>query len=614
MKRQCRRVTHLTRFGSFDLSASPKHCLRGSFFDRVVTEACILSSYTFGDATTLSSEVFTMASSSSYGAPAGGSSVAPRHPPEASLPPDRKRTWDAYADTATTTRNVKRRMKAMMHADALPPDQMSLHRAARQLSQPELAKPDTDCLESRPRSKRPRPALIYDAGKVDDGIIVRAKDSNYNSVGELHDRYAVALTKIADLKQTVAVERQRLTTEQQWHYQEVQQVRQNVLLDIVKMNESAERERKKLRVEKYYAQRYAREQEEEVAKYKGEVQTERMKAVSLSRAMDMCREDAEHYQNLNKVLDDDLDELRQIENDDAATRKLQTKGLPPAYGSLEDEEQQPPYRLHKDSGAFDVASFKSIVREGFMRSLTDAHAVAESARADENLVDKASPDIAFFVCVSLALADACRQLKAAIAYARDLHLVEVRKLSDADWNPEVHEPGQRHRRQVRRSIARLDYVADRVAKVILDLGWRVVSACELRPASLRLTREEHARVALAHKEVDECLLEAFRNAFNVENDSPRQNSILFEENGFLTQVDALRQRFRLLRAGVSYKYFEKALAWLGEQVEAGRCLEASARSAGAGQGGLRDIQSLVDGSPMSSQMSAGPSEWSMDDV
>jgi hypothetical protein len=59
-------------------------------------------------------------------------------------------------------------------------------------------------------------------------------------------------------------------------------------------------------------------------------------------AADGLNSEIEHLQEVNATMMSDLDELRGIENEDAAKRRDQHLGLPPAYGNIDDEDCFPP--------------------------------------------------------------------------------------------------------------------------------------------------------------------------------------------------------------------------------------------------------------------------------
>ena len=86
-----------------------------------------------------------------------------------------------------------------------------------------------------------------------------------------------------------------------------------------------------------------------------------LRTVHAERETKIWREEVEHLTIAHRTLDEDLEELKTISNEQAAqARESSTRRqLPPAYGSLDDEAQQPPYEVHaKDSKSFQVNVFR----------------------------------------------------------------------------------------------------------------------------------------------------------------------------------------------------------------------------------------------------------------
>lgn len=373
-------------------------------------------------------------------------------------------------------------------------------------------------------------------------------------------------------------------------------LKQEMMLDIVKINEVADKKIKTLNREKYYLQKEAGEHKGEIANIKLRLDTLTSKYNKTLADMNAYKDETEHLSAENKSLEEDVDALRQIENEEAARRLQQSQGLPPAYGSLNDKDQLPPYQQHRDSGAFDVASFKRSIRSQFITALLDAESRSQTLRSSTDPNAQASADASMFYCTSLALSDACRQLRTALDAAQSVLSTNFVELA-VKVNPGCLSTPET-KREISRQIARRDYVADRIAKLILDLSWRVVSACELRPTILRLSSQDKAKVALAYKEADEVLLEALRQAFSgsdTSNNGQRQQvapaeildtcvltrrpHIVYEYQDYLTQIEAICKRFANLHAGLSYRYFSKTDYWLCEQVEAERVNHANGAAA-----------------------------------
>ena len=86
----------------------------------------------------------------------------------------------------------------------------------------------------------------------------------------------------------------------------------------------------------------------------------------------------EHAHAEIKTLEEDLAQLRQIENEDAANRRRRAQGLPPAYGALDDEDFMAANQIHRDDGSVEVARLKRAVRTDFVRKLDYAQVRRDS--------------------------------------------------------------------------------------------------------------------------------------------------------------------------------------------------------------------------------------------
>lgn len=128
--------------------------------------------------------------------------------------------------------------------------------------------------------------------------------------------------------------------------------------------------------------------------------------------------------------------------------------------------------------------------------------------------------------------------------------------------------------KLRPMLRSADDMAYRTVEFILELGWKAVSACELRASAFYLTVGEKSRASLAFKEVDECLLEALKRGPG----SDRHEMLVYELQGYLTQARAIQGSFALIHARSGYNYFDKSVEWLTEQVESERMRQANAQA------------------------------------
>ncbi|KAK0284157.1 hypothetical protein LTR35_005871 [Friedmanniomyces endolithicus] len=268
---------------------------------------------------------------------------------------------------------------------------------------------------------------------------------------------------------------------------------------------------------------------------------------------DACAGEAEHYQTLLTTAEEETQELRRIETEDRAqrARDAEKRTLPPAYGSLPDDEPVAATEESKDSGGhFEVANFKHMILSTFMVALTRAQSTLEATNGlpNQTAVLESRTDARFVLALVSALADASCNIDDVL---------------------------------VRREAARHEYVADRFAKTIIDLVLRTLAALELRPLHPSLRPYEASAVAIAWSTVDECLLKTLRSLFNGGTyHSKAASSRLFELQYYVTHVSVLQGRLQLWRvtsaqhdgaANVErWKYFKSTDDWLQERVECER--------------------------------------------
>ncbi|KAK0256739.1 hypothetical protein LTR01_002130 [Friedmanniomyces endolithicus] len=295
----------------------------------------------------------------------------------------------------------------------------------------------------------------------------------------------------------------------------------------------------------------------------------------LMRERDAYAGEAEHYQALLTTAEEETQELRRIETEDRAqrARDAEKRTLPPAYGSLLDDEPVAATKELIDSGGhFEVANFKHMIRSTFMVALTSAQATLEATNAlpGRTAVLQSRTDARFVLVLVSALAKASRNIDDVLVRAGDFWACSV-----------YHSDLKSMSYQVRREAARHVYVADRFAKTLTDLVLRTLAALELRPLKPSLLPSEASTVALGWSTVDECLLKALRSLFNEgRNLSKGASSRLFELQYYVTHVSVLQGRLQLWRATSAQhdgaasvdrrKYFKSTDDWLQERVESER--------------------------------------------
>ncbi|KAK1825529.1 hypothetical protein LTR12_000331 [Friedmanniomyces endolithicus] len=331
---------------------------------------------------------------------------------------------------------------------------------------------------------------------------------------------------------------------------------------------------------------------------------QQVKKLKLER--DACAGEAEHYQTLLTTAEEETQELRRIETEDRAQRARdeEKRTLPPAYGSLPDDEPVAATEESKDSGGhLEVANFKHMIRSTFMVVLTSAQSTLEAANAlpDRTAVVESRTDAKFVLALVSALADASRNIDDVLVRAGDFWACSI-------YHSDMKSPSY----QVRREAARLAYVADRFAKTIIDLVLRTLAALELRPLHPSLRPYEASAVALAWSTVDECLLKTLRSLFNGGTYRNKgASSRLFELQYYATHVSVLQGRLQLWRVTSAQhdgaanvdrsKYFKSTDDWLQERVESERM-----QVAGYDEESDADVDADVDGSDAGSLHADSP--------
>ncbi|KAM0715536.1 hypothetical protein Q7P37_009034 [Cladosporium fusiforme] len=351
----------------------------------------------------------------------------------------------------------------------------------------------------------------------------------------------------------------RLTTELQeehkWNAQVETRVKQDMFLRIMHEQE--------LRAKaEYNLERERRVHKKAIAELKGAVekadaaarqaQANNLRAVGQQGTL---RLEIEHLQDVTTTLEADLDDLRNIENEDAVKRSNENRGLPPAYGSLNDEDRFPPYSRHADAGTLEVAHIKHTALETFDKQVDVILEGADRAKIFIHL----TRSLAFACQRFQALLDAApsitvsrrnrRKKRSEVPTTLPYHAIsrsgdEARQSSSAVFKaregskaPQTAAPRHTNQRQhLVQKRASAPYVADRITRLIHELTWRMTM-----------------------------LTSALQLAF-------RDNRPLPKLKLYLTQTMALRTHLLQVQPGYGYKYYDKAISWLEEQVECQRAL------------------------------------------
>ncbi|KAK5171248.1 uncharacterized protein LTR77_004392 [Saxophila tyrrhenica] len=292
------------------------------------------------------------------------------------------------------------------------------------------------------------------------------------------------------------------------------------------------------------------------------------KCTRLTKEKERYKSEADSYIDLNATLEADLDSLRALDNEEAA-RRDKYHGLPPNYDDVMAGTAQPPWKMAKDGGLYDIALLKSSVRKKFDAEIRLAYDDCERMRAlGGQPLENSNKQL--FCAASEALRKAAVRLRTALMYsAKSMRTV------DSMFKLEQPEGSTSQRKGVPAYVARsgLKFAsqsscASRVAKLLLDFTWRVISATELRPGgSVVLSDKEQTTLGLGMREVDDVLLEAIRTTLSVDRSDGAPVHRAYEFQNWLLQVSAVKEEMETEEWQLHYKVFNKTETWLNEQVE-----------------------------------------------
>ncbi|KAK5721418.1 hypothetical protein LTR17_014537 [Elasticomyces elasticus] len=304
------------------------------------------------------------------------------------------------------------------------------------------------------------------------------------------------------------------------------------------------------------------------------VATYNREIVRLKLERDLYLQDAEHQQTLLSAAEEELQDLRQIEMEDRSqrARDAEKQTLPPAYGSLPDDDPVMHPKEEKDSGGdFEVANFKHMIRSTFMAALATAQGQWDAATSLPNRPPshRIRADAELIITSISALGEASRNVDDVLKRATEF-LVSSACTGKGD---------KAMKYWYRRQAARQEYVADRFAKLVLDLFIRIIAVFELRPLHPTFRPDETARMAVVWTAIDNCLLKALRTLFNRGKFEGRGGR-LFEVQYYATQVSIAKGSLTNGKNDTAFRMtalfqaermcFDKSTAWLQDRLEAER--------------------------------------------
>ncbi|EME44720.1 hypothetical protein DOTSEDRAFT_72246 [Dothistroma septosporum NZE10] len=323
---------------------------------------------------------------------------------------------------------------------------------------------------------------------------------------------------------------------------------------------------------------------------------ERNKYLNALSTSNLYQTSLEHCQQLLKTAEEDLAELQRIHNEEKILKQKTTRGLPPAYGSLDDVEVMPPWGRHEDGGTLDIAQIKHTVRHRFTRDLHNAQALANTYRESQDVRLKIKAGVELFRLSSLALQEACVSLREILDNADDVDICPRSK------KRQKRRQGRTLEEQHQAPVSRRVYIADRTAKLVLDLAWRLIAIFDLRPQDIRLNSQLKTEIGLYWRKIDDVFVEAAKAVFHAtlpdqrsddndeplhrpgglcpqckSNECPGHCARVMELQYFLTHLKNVSKRLDQITNSSELRgtYFVEAYEWLTENVETERRLAAS---------------------------------------
>ena len=408
----------------------------------------------------------------------------------------------------------------------------------------------------------------------------------------------------------------RRTLEQVFRQQEQRElkIKQDMVLDILKERQTHQsvldtckryqREREALKSE---CESLRAHHDEHVAQLLEENEREKVRTRLAEGEREAWREEVEHMADVNKTLEEDLEAIRRLENEERSELKQQQMKaeLPPAYGNLDDETSAPPYEQQaKDSGALDIAIAKRTIRDTFNKQVDEAREAMDKLSAHP-LRHQTNPVEFYSRTVTLwctALADAADHCDGVLGKSGDVEAIHYQAFFDEDHclasraAPEqpMHQRPE-FQAHCKRQHARGTFVADRIAKLLLDLTSRLIAATEVRPLEMELLPKHRAKISMCFTKADSTLAECLRRIFHDPQDAQSladkqatssdhktmtPPARLQEMSYYHVQVHMLQDKLAAcfnepqpraaIHAGGSLNFYNESEHWLTDQIERAR--------------------------------------------
>ncbi|KAK5116742.1 hypothetical protein LTR62_007416 [Meristemomyces frigidus] len=322
----------------------------------------------------------------------------------------------------------------------------------------------------------------------------------------------------------------------------------------------------------------------------------RQSVTALMSQVSRHQSEAQGYEDVILTAQEDIEALRSIDIEmrmEQERAKERRDTLPPAYGSLPDDTftwECAHVEEAVDSGTVTIAILKHVVRSEFMKDIQKMREKQNELRGSMCLH---RADMQYVLGLHVAFGFLCGNIESVLDRAtvcpnevaphksRDQ---KVKQSSDSNQRSAPH--------RVEHNSARLAFIADRIAKLLLDMATRLIAALELRPLDVGgvITPVDKNEIALYWSLLDTILVKALRCLLR--STSRKSAAKMAIETCITMQTYQAQVRFlqdsmgsMRMRANVGYygplakfgegKYLVETGEWLSDQLEVWRAIAAN---------------------------------------
>lgn len=420
-----------------------------------------------------------------------------------------------------------------------------------------------------------------------------------------------AISHSNDLEEEIRRLREELVDCRRKYEREVRQIKQDMFLDMMLIKDAEKEVLQNLQIERARSRelhselhRLQSHHKQRVTELELQITAQKDRLTQQEAEGYIIQLAAEHKDNVISTLEGDLDELRQIENEDRTRyiREHQSQELPPAYGSLDEEDQSFLRYAEKDSGIVEVAIFKRTVRSEFMNILVREMASVQERRRAASHPPETSVALCF-LSLTEGLALAAKNIDDILKRSRDVATIHVRERLDSNSKLDKVSKTGRHtdihvdtssldnhdgfgvdkfgsvdnniKKTIRTEVGRHCFIADRFAKLILELTLQLVSTVEIFAIDIDIavsySRRHSVNAELSWTRIDRSLLEALRVALNGAERGADGITRSIKIQYYITWVQILSDRLESYKAKLGLnRFFYHSWQWLNEQLESAR--------------------------------------------